>query len=446
MDGEHYLPVIQAALENIEKSGGYQLLAIVFLGGTEKIVDSEELDSLGYPVIVEDNSLTAVRRALEEYSPTGVIDLSDEPIVGYVERFRFASLVLSYGVSYIGADFRLDPPPFHEVMTKPSVSIIGTGKRVGKTALSAYVCRELQGVGLKPCVVAMGRGGPPEPEVLPGEKVTLTPDYLLQASREGKHAASDYYEDALMSRVTTIGCRRCGGGLAGAPFISNVVAGAKLANQLDEKLVIFEGSGAALPPIRTNSTLVIVGAHQPVEYIIGYLGTYRLLLSDLVVLTMCEPPLADKTKVERIDEEIRRIKPGVKIVWTVFRPLPLKSIENRKVFLATTSSSAVGPKLKSYLEEKFNCEVVGISHHLSNRPLLRRDLKDCEGKFNVLLTELKAASVDVATALGQKMGVEVIYADNVPVTVGGDGDLSSIVVEWAKQAMRVFSGEGAGHG
>ena len=35
--------------------------------------------------------------------------------------------------------------------------------------------------------------------------------------------------------------------------------GAKLANQVDSKFAIFEGSGAAIPPIKTNKNIVLIG-------------------------------------------------------------------------------------------------------------------------------------------------------------------------------------------
>ena len=41
-------------------------------------------------------------------------------------------------------------------------------------------------------------------------------ELILEALERGSHAASDYYETAALSRVTTVGCRRCGGGLRGS--------------------------------------------------------------------------------------------------------------------------------------------------------------------------------------------------------------------------------------
>ena len=55
---------------------------------------------------------------------------------------------------------------------------------------------------------------------------------------------------------------------------------------------MIEGSGAVVPPILADATLCVAGAGQPVDYVAGFLGTYRLLLSDALVLTQCEAPFA----------------------------------------------------------------------------------------------------------------------------------------------------------
>ena len=100
----------------------------------------------------------------------------------------------------------------------PAIAVIGTGKRVGKTAVSAHLAR-LLARERDVVVVTMGRGGPPEPEPIdrpPGI------EELVALSRSGRHAASDHLEIAAVTGVPTIGCSRAGGGLAGKPFVSNV--------------------------------------------------------------------------------------------------------------------------------------------------------------------------------------------------------------------------------
>ena len=75
-----------------------------------------------------------------------VVDLSDEPVLGYEQRFRLISEALARNVGYVGSDFHFSPATSDRLCTSPSLSIIGTGKRVGKTAVSGYVARALQEV------------------------------------------------------------------------------------------------------------------------------------------------------------------------------------------------------------------------------------------------------------------------------------------------------------
>ena len=156
IDGEHYAPVVRAALEELP----YDFVAAHLVGGTEKLRGGSD-----YGVAVAAD----LDRALAEHRPELVVDLSDEPVLGPVERFRFASRVLAAGLPYVGADFRFDPPRL-EPFPLPSIGIVGTGKRVGKTAVTGHAAR-LYARGRRVVVVAMGRGGPPEPEV-----ATVAPD------------------------------------------------------------------------------------------------------------------------------------------------------------------------------------------------------------------------------------------------------------------------------
>src|SRR5947209_4375346 len=151
--------------------------------------------------------------------------------------------------------------------------------------------------------VTMGRGGPPEPIVL---ETPPTLDDLLALSRSGGHAASDYLETAALAGVTTIGCRRCGGGLAGKTFVSNVLEGARLAAERSPDLIVFDGSGAAIPPVETRARLLV--AHD----VASGLNPYRVLISDLV-LTMSDEVAADAralgADVARFDLRLRPAEP-----------------------------------------------------------------------------------------------------------------------------------------
>ncbi len=449
IDGEHYIPVNRDGIAFVARARGYTPVATAFIGGMEKIGTPEDLKALGLPVVIEKDPLVAIAGAIVQHRPEIVVDLSDEPVVSSRRRFEFANLILSHDIPYEGADFRFDPPRYEQVCEKPSISVGGTGKRVGKTALAAFVARALNGqesvrASFVPCIVTMGRGGPAQPEVIEGGKIHLTPEYLLAESRRGKHAASDHYEDALMTRLTTIGCRRCGGGFSGVVFYSVVPEGARVANTLPCDLIIFEGSGASMPPVATDAWILAIGAHQPVEYVTGYMGPYRIRKSDLCVLTMCEEPLANMQKIEEMDTALHQVNPAVRVVRTIFRPKPLDDIKNERVLFTTTAPVAAGETIRRYLEREYGCAVVGISHHLSNRPKLREDLAVLLSRErpSVLLTEVKAAAIDVATAFGIESGLRVVYADNIPVPVQGQPSLAEAAVAVAETATERFAAKG----
>ena len=425
IDGEHYPPVVLDAMRSVQQSLHTEGVAAAFLGGTEKIRDGADY---GVPLVEDKDPVSAVKKALAEYEVDVVVDLSDEPVIGYRERMKIASLALYAGARYLGSDFELRPPDLRPVSTKPSLAVIGTGKRVGKTAISGYLARLLAREGFDPGVVSMGRGGPPHPEVIEGHRMEVGSEYLLEALGRGAHAASDYYETAALSRVITVGCRRCGGGLAGEPFVSNVLEGAEIANGLDTRVTLFDGSGAAMPPVQVERRVLVAGANQYPEYIVGFLGTYRLLLSDLLILTMSEEPLADSEKVQGLVSAIRKVRPDLTVIPTVFRPRPVGGVEGLRVGYVSTAPPAVLDTLSRHLEERYGCKVVAASGNLSDRKRLGADLEEMSG-IEAYLTEIKAAAVDVVTRRGSTEGKPVLYCDNDPVGEGLDRALLGLARE-----------------
>ncbi|HLG09311.1 MAG TPA: 2,3-diphosphoglycerate synthetase [Gaiellaceae bacterium] len=412
VDGEHYAPVVRDALAELP----YEVVAAVLVGGTEKLRGGEEY---GVPVVDD------VDAALVAYDPEIVIDLSDEPVLGPVERFALASRVLAHGLPYVGADFRLDPPE-RLSFELPSISVIGTGKRVGKTAVTGHLAR-LIAKERRVVVVAMGRGGPAEPEV-----VTIPPtvEALVELSRSGRHAASDHLETAALAGVETVGCRRCGGGLAGGVVTSNVAAGAQTAAALSPDLVVFDGSGAALPPIAADRTIVVVGGHQDPAVAAGYLNTYRLLLADLVVVTMAEPGSGWEHVRRAVQAVVRR---DVPVVSTVLRPRPTVDLSGRSVAYFCTAPEAAHAPLAAHLADVYGAKVVHVSGNLADREALRAELTVVEAE--VFLIELKAAAVDVVaeTVLLVK-GADIVLAANDLVPVVGEEDLDETLLDVAKFA------------
>jgi cyclic 2,3-diphosphoglycerate synthetase len=341
IDGEHYAPVVRDALRSLP----YDWVGAIMVGGIEKLRDEGDY---GVPLVEGFGDAEAV------------VDLSDEPVLGPAERMRWASRALAAGLPYIGADFRFDPPVF-EPFELPSIAVIGTGKRVGKTAVTAHLAR-LLARDRTVVVVAMGRGGPPEPEVV-GTPPSV--EELVARSRAGRHAASDHLEIAALAGVPTIGCRRAGGGLAGAVFTSNVVEGARLAAERKPDVVVFDGSGAAIPPIDVDRRVLVVGRGQEAD---RYLNTYRRLISDVVI--------------EHAELRLR----------------PTAPLEGR-VAVFTAGATDV-----SHLD----ADVVRVSTNLADRNLLRHDLVDAD----TYLVELKAAAIDVVAEHALAHGIRVVLAAN----------------------------------
>jgi cyclic 2,3-diphosphoglycerate synthetase len=411
IDGEHYAPVVRDALA----ATAHDVVAAVLLGGTEKLRGG---DDYGVPLV------SGVEEAIAVYAPDLVLDFSDEPVLGPVERMALASRVLARGVPYEGADFRFDAPSFAPV-EMPSLAVVGTGKRVGKTAVTGHVAR-LLATDRRVVVVAMGRGGPPEPEVV---RVPPTVSALVELSRQGRHAASDHLETAALVGVDTVGCRRCGGGLAGAVAVSNVVEGARVAAGLEPELVIFDGSGAAFPPVAVQRRVLVTGAFQDAAVATGYLNRYRLLLADLVVITMAE----DARATEELRAAITRVvRDGVPVVASILRPRPAEPVAGRRVAFFCTAPPQAHALLARHLREAHGADVVHVSGNLSDRTALRSELAAVEA--DVYLVELKAAAVDVVAEEALARGADVVLAANDVVPLPGEPDLDMELRRLAEEA------------
>jgi cyclic 2,3-diphosphoglycerate synthetase len=452
IDGEHYPPVVRAAIESLPRRfPGVEVVGAALLGGGEKLAGGLPSDlGLGVPVVRGDGVLGALETGLARFAPDLVVDLSDEPVLDARQRMGLAARALVAGVPYVGADFRFDPPPRPRLATKPSVAVVGTGKRTGKTAVSASLARLLAARGTPPVVVAMGRGGPAEPEVVDPSTFDLSPSALVALAASGRHAASDHLEDALVAGVPSVGTRRCGGGLAGAPFASTFAAGVAAANGRSESLLVFEGSGATVPPAHADATICVMPATVDPELVTGYLGAYRVLLSDLIVVTMGEPSIAVKgagaptgtgsaTSGSRfLEESVRKLVPGVRVVHTVFRPFPLEPISGRRVFYVTTAPVSAGKVLADHLEQQHGCTIVGVSHHLAHRPELAADLAAAPDA-DILLVELKAAAVDLAAKTALDRGMGITFCDNRVLSIGGDGTFDDLALRTADLAVERYS-------
>ena len=381
VDGEHYPDVVRGALAELP----YEFVGVMLVGGTEKLRGEPDY---GVPLVSGPGDAEIA------------VDLSDEPVLDPRTRMFLASRFLADGIPYVGADFRFDPPTFHP-FEPPSLAVIGTGKRVGKTAVTGAVARALAR-DRRVVVVAMGRGGPAAPELIESPP---TLDDLVALSRAGRHAASDHLETAVLAGVPTIGCRRAGGGMAGAPFTSNVVEAAELAASLDPDVVVFDGSGAAIPPIDVDARILV--AHD----VVSGLNPYRVLISD-VVLTMSKD----------VARDVRALgKPAIRFG---LRLRPVEPLTGRRVALFTAWNVPFGQ-----LDD-----VVFVSRNLSDRVALADDLRAVDA--DTFVVEIKAAAIDVVAEAALERGAKLVFAGNEIVPLPGEPDLDELFRELVSSRVR----------
>jgi cyclic 2,3-diphosphoglycerate synthase len=374
IDGEHHPSAVRDALAGLDLAG------VIFCGGEEKLNPGPLEDHYGMPIETQPDE--ALRRLAPHAD--AVVDLADEPILPASAKLRLAALALSLGLAYEAPGARLDPPRYETVpFTGPKLAVIGTGKRTGKTALAGHWAALLREQGADPVIVCMGRGGPAEPRVA---EAAPSLDELIAIAEAGSHAASDFLEDAVIAGVRTVGCRRVGGGFAGEPFESNVAAGAALAASLEPGTIIFEGSGACIPPVEVDRTVCILGAGPAEPF-----AEYRLARADLVLAAegAPDPP------------------PGA--VPFTLRPEPLEPIrEGARVAVFTTGAPDVAGIPEPVL----------FSTSLARRSALAAELdRAAAERCDVYLTELKAAAIDTVAMRARAEGARVVFLRNRPVGV-----------------------------
>ena len=354
VDGEHAPAVVRAALDELP----YEWVGALLVGGSEKLRGAPDF---GVPL-------------LDGFGDAEVVvDLSDDPVLDQAERLRWAARALAAGLPYVGADFRFDPPRLEAWERPPlSIAVIGTGKRVGKTTVAGHVARVLAR-DLRVVVVAMGRGGPREPELV---EAAPTLDDLLALSRSGRHAASDHLETAALYGVPTIGCRRAGGGLAGQVFVSNLLDGARVAADLNPEVVVFDSSGTAIPPVEVDRRLLVVGPGADLEA--GF-DLYRRLIADLVVCVGCERPDAFPARTR-----LRALEP----------------LTGRVAVFTAGDAQLDG----------IAATIVHVSRNLGNRTALTDELARLDA--DTYLVELKGAAIDLVAEHALAHGRRVVLAAN----------------------------------
>ena len=183
--------------------------------------------------------------------------------------------------------------------------------------------------------------------------------------------------------------------------MSNVLQGAALAAEREPDVVVFDGSGAAIPPVDVDARILVSGrGHDP----LAYLNAYRVLVSDVVVL------------VEGGDAQAVRALKRVPVVTAELRLRPVTPLRGRRVAVFTTGPAAT---------DQLDAAVVSVSRNLANRAQLSEDLLRTDA--DVYLVEIKAAAVDLVAEAALKRGAEVVFAEIEVVAPGLDEAILRLV-------------------
>ena len=219
-------------------------------------------------------------RARELRARSVVVDLSDEPVLGPVERFALASRVLAAGaVRRRGLPAR----PARVRAVRPAVDRRRRNrKRVGKTAVTGHVARLLSATRCR-----RRRDGPRRAGRAGGRHRAADRRRSRRALARRAPRCVRPSRDRRARGVETVGCRRCGGGLAGGVCDSNVARGAGVA-EASTRPRRLRRERRSDPADRGRPDGRRRRRPSGPSVAAGYLNAYRLLLADLVVVTMAE--------------------------------------------------------------------------------------------------------------------------------------------------------------
>jgi len=382
IDGEHYPPVVEAGIDQLRAE--LEPVGAIYVGGSEKATRQPDL---GVPIRSGD-PLDLLVDAVEDLKPDLVVDLTDEPVTDPRRRFVVAGRALSLGLAYRSGGMSLEPVPMPDLTSLRAHSVIGTGKRTGKTAVTIELVRRWRARGMTPCIVTMGRGGPPDPVLLEHVDTSDVEALFGRLKRQGLHATSDYVEDALFAGVDTVGTRRLGAGPSGVSVTDSFAVGVAIAEARAPDMLIFEGSGTAIPPAAVDGTVLVTRSDIEPEFLSGYLGPYRLWMADVLVVVKVPGGRPDS-----IISLARSINPKLLCLEATLHPEPTVPVEGKRVGVVTTADPVAASEIAAELSS-IGARSVQVITSLSDRHRLSADLARLRA-CDVVLTEIKAAAADV---------------------------------------------------
>ena len=264
IDGEHYAPVVRDALAR----------ASVRVGRRDPRRRHREAAR-------RRRLRRAARRRLRRRGASSSTSRTS-PCSGRPSASAGPSRALAAGLPYVGADFRFDPPASRAVR-----AAVDRGDRHRQAR------REDGGHGAPRAAAGprprrrRRRDGPRRPGRAGGDRGAAVGRRARRALALGAACGVGPSRDRSArrradDRLPPRGRRARRGGLH-----VERLAGARLAAARAPDVVVFDGSGAAIPPIDVDRRVLVVGTGHDVD---AYLNLYRRLISDLVVASAATSP------------------------------------------------------------------------------------------------------------------------------------------------------------
>jgi len=165
-----------------------------------------------------------------------------------------------------------------------------------------------------------------------------------------------------------------------------VPGGARVAAALAPGAIVFEGSGACIPPVEVDRTVCILGAGTPEPF-----AEHRLARADVVLAAPGAPD------------------PPEGAVPFSLRPEPLEEVPaDARVAVFTTGATEV---------DRIADPLV-VSTNLARRAALAGEVdRAAAAGCDVYLTELKAAAIDAVAVRAKAEGARVIFIRNRPIGI-----------------------------
>jgi cyclic 2,3-diphosphoglycerate synthetase len=185
--------------------------------------------------------------------------------------------------------------------------------------------------------------------------------------------------------------------------------GVELAEEQRPDVVVFDGSGASIPPVSVDARVLVVGPGQDAT---AYLNPYRVLVSDLVLLMgggNAGP--------------IRALK-GVPVVPVELRLRPMTPLAGRRVAVFTAGPAPV---------DHLDAEVVHVSRNLADRAALRDELPRIDA--DAFLVEIKAAAIDVVAEAAVERDIECVFAANDVQSLDPGIDLDAELLSLSREPV-----------